>query len=93
MGNKYSDEFVPEKNIDIGGQKYEPNDFEKLNEKLKIFEKAKTLNFIFDENSNKNTNIRNNFNNKYEQYLDINRFAIPIIGAISSGKSTFLNNF
>ena len=93
MGNKYSDEFVPEKNIDIGGKKYEPNDFEKLNEKLKIFEKAKTLNFIFDENSNKNTNIRNNFNNKYEQYLDINRFAIPIIGAISSGKSTFLNNF
>ena len=37
MGNKYSDEFVPEKNIDIGGQKYEPNDFEKLKKAKKSF--------------------------------------------------------
>ena len=31
------------------------------------------------------------FQNKYEKFIDIQRFSIPIIGAISSGKSTFLN--
>ena len=33
----------------------------------------------------------NNFKNKYYNYLNISRFAIPIIGSISAGKSTLLN--
>ena len=31
------------------------------------------------------------FKSKYERYLNIKRFAIPVIGKINSGKSTFLN--
>ena len=33
----------------------------------------------------------NIFEPKYEKFIDIDRFSIPIIGMISSGKSTFLN--
>jgi GTPase Era involved in 16S rRNA processing len=36
-------------------------------------------------------NIKNAFTKKYGLYLGIKRFAIPIIGVINSGKSTFLN--
>ena len=32
-----------------------------------------------------------NFNYKYDKYIGLLRFSIPIIGKISSGKSTFLN--
>ena len=31
------------------------------------------------------------FKNEYEKYIDMQRFSIPIIGTVSSGKSTFLN--
>ena len=33
------------------------------------------------------------FKKKYHTYININRFSIPIIGPISSGKSTFYNYF
>ena len=33
------------------------------------------------------------FKTKYHTYININRFSIPIIGPISSGKSTFYNYF
>ena len=39
---------------------------------------------IFDD-------FRKEFQNKYEKFIDMQRFSIPIIGTISSGKSTFLN--
>jgi len=33
----------------------------------------------------------NNFNINYSRYIDLERFSIPVIGKISSGKSTILN--
>ena len=36
-------------------------------------------------------NLEDEFKNKYERFKDIKRFSIPIIGPISSGKSSFLN--
>ena len=35
--------------------------------------------------------LKKEFNSKYLRYINIKRFTIPIIGRISSGKSTFLN--
>ena len=45
--------------------------------------------------TNNNQNLRNeinNFNQKYSKFENIERFSIPVIGKISSGKSTILNN-
>ena len=95
MGNKLNKgiNFTPIKDINFGRCQYRPSEFHLLNEKLQIMEKAKCFNFKFDEDNNLNENIKNFFQKKYVNYININRFAIPIIGAISSGKSTFLNNF
>ena len=35
--------------------------------------------------------LKEKFKQKYEKFKDIKRFSIPIIGMISSGKSSFLN--
>ena len=94
MGNKCSNDYIPREKFDnIASKKYKPNEIELLNDQLQKFERAKNLNIKFDNDTNIDINIKNNFAKKYGAYLDINRFAIPIIGAINSGKSTFLNNF
>ena len=36
--------------------------------------------------------LQKEFDSKYLRYINIKRFAIPVIGRISSGKSTFLNS-
>ena len=36
--------------------------------------------------------LQKEFNSKYLRYINIKRFAIPVIGRINSGKSTFLNS-
>lgn len=92
MGN-YSNSYTPNENLNFGYHQYKPSEIDKLNEKLQKIEKARILNLKFDEDNNINLNIKNNFYKKYGRYLGINRFAIPVIGIISSGKSTFLNNF
>ena len=96
MGNlfKYDDyDQTSIEDLDIGSKQYKPSEFHSLNEKLQIMEKACQLNFKLDENNEINEYLKYKFKKKYGKYIDINRFAIPIIGAISSGKSTFLNNF
>ena len=95
MGNifKHDDDQNSIEDFDIGSKQYKPSEFHLLNEKLQIMEKACRFNFKLDEDNKINEDIKNNFLKKYGKYIDINRFAIPIIGAINSGKSTFLNNF
>ena len=44
------------------------------------------------KNDQKLRNDINNFNLTYSKYEDLERFSIPVIGKISSGKSTILNN-
>ena len=46
----------------------------------------------FTKNDQKLRNDIINFNQAYSKYEDIERFSIPVIGKISSGKSTILNN-
>lgn len=46
----------------------------------------------FTQNNQKLRNEINNFNLTYSKYENIERFSIPVIGKISSGKSTILNN-
>lgn len=43
------------------------------------------------DSDNKEGTILYTFNEKYGQYKGLKRFAIPVFGIISSGKSTFLN--
>ena len=92
MGN-YSNGYTPIENLNLGYRQYKPSEIDKLNEKLQKIEEARILNLKLDEDNNIDVNIKNNFYKKYGRYLGINRFAIPVIGVISSGKSTFLNNF
>lgn len=62
---------------------------ENINEKIeKLF---KYFDFVENESNENNKRIIDKFNKKYKQYRGIKRFAIPIFGVISSGKSTFLN--
>ena len=71
-----------------------------VNELKSINELIEKFNVIFSiEKSNKNflelepglKKIINIFELNYLKYINIKRFAIPVIGRISSGKSTFLN--
>ena len=51
-----------------------------------------SLEAYFEEDARKYlSDFLEEFKNKYEKYIDMQRFSIPIIGTISSGKSTFLN--
>ena len=56
---------------------------EKFNNIFNI-ERIKTLSPELEE-------LKREFEPKYLKFLNIKRFAIPVIGRISSGKSTFLN--
>ena len=92
MGNKYSNEYIPKDNFDnIASRQYKPNELELLNAKLKKMEEAIEYNIKIDDDIDIDLNLKNNFTKKYGLYLGIKRFAIPIIGVISSGKSTFMN--
>ena len=60
-----------------------------INQISQALEKIK--NDLFEEQDKEIYNeIKKEFN-KYEKYVGIKRFCIPVIGLISSGKSTFLN--
>ncbi len=69
------------------------NQFKSINELIEKF------NYIFNtiqkstiETLAKNfLQLEKEFNSKYLRYINIKRFTIPVIGRISSGKSTFLN--
>ncbi len=60
-------------------------------EKFNIIFNIKKNNEKFLENNSELNKLSNDFELKYLKYINIKRFAIPVIGRISSGKSTFLN--
>ena len=84
---------TPEHKYSFETKHYKPNEIELLNEKLQKIDKAIKMNLKLDNDNQIDRKIKFDFWSKYGQYIDIKRFAIPIIGAIDSGKSTFLNNF
>jgi Tfp pilus assembly ATPase PilU len=66
----------------------------KLEEINKLIEKISILNQINKNRifyQNLDSKIIDKFARKYNSYIGIKRFCIPIIGAISSGKSTLMN--
>lgn len=94
MGNKYSNEYVPKEEFnDITCRQYKPAELDKLKEKLTIIEEARKYNLKLDKDNDLDKNIKDFFFKKYGLFLGIERFSIPIIGVINSGKSTFMNNF
>ena len=79
--------------LDLQGEQYKPNQMKELNEKLKIIQDAINYNVKLHVDCNMDRNIKRKFTKKYGLYFDFERFVIPIIGVINSGKSTFMNNF
>ena len=65
------------------------NGLNRINE-IQLFIESFENNFANINNNDLMEKI-NLFKSKYERYLNIKRFAIPVIGKINSGKSTFLN--
>ena len=60
-------------------------------EKFNIIFNIKKNNEKFLEFDSELNKLSNDFELNYLKYINIKRFAIPVIGRISSGKSTFLN--
>ena len=87
MGNKIvQDEPINQKSI-----QYKPNDFKKIIEKIKFLNEFKSKRKFYN-NIDLNTKLLNEFSNEYGNFDGIERFLIPIIGAINSGKTTFINS-
>jgi len=93
MGNKYTHDYEPKEKFDnILSRQYKPKEFDKLMKKIKIIDDLKRYHITIDKDKNFDKNIKDFFCKKYGPFLDIQRFIIPIIGVINSGKSTFMNN-
>ena len=93
MGNKYTNNYEPKEKFDnISNYQYKPKDFYKLMKKINILDEIKRFHIKLDKDPNFDKNIKDFFYKKYGPFLNINRFIIPIIGVINSGKSTFMNN-
>ena len=67
-----------------------PTNFNKLMKKIEILDEF-VNNFRFYKNINVTKEFLNTLSKKYLRFKGIERFCIPIIGVISSGKSTFMN--
>ena len=77
------------------------NDIDLKKEWKKKLETINQINFYLKDYKNeiidlckKNQHLKkhiNNFNINYARYIELERFSIPVIGKISSGKSTILN--
>ena len=63
-----------------------------IDENLNLFEKNKDFIGKLEEKEREEfEELEKKFKDSYGRFKDIKRFSIPIIGMISSGKSTFLN--
>ena len=87
MGNT-----IQEESIIIKSTQYKPNKFKDLMEKIKLLNKFKTEGKFYND-KDLDIKLLDEFSNEYEHFIGIERFFIPIIGSINSGKSTFLNSF
>ena len=91
MGIYCSEDRNPQKIFNLEHKEYKPNELELLNSQLKKFDEAIESNVKFDQDSYLDSVMKDSFIEKYGLYINIKRFAIPIIGVINSGKSTFMN--
>ena len=92
MGSSNDKEVKEEDYIkeDNEATKFEPNNFNKLMENIDIL-KELDENIRFYRELNIKKELLDKISKKYLRFRGIKRFCIPIIGVISSGKSTFMN--
>ena len=69
-------------------KQYKPEDFNELIEKIALLAQISKNRMFFKELDDASLD---KFSKKYNQFIGMKRFCIPIIGGISCGKSTFLN--
>ena len=67
---------------------YKPEKFKEFMAKLSVIDQINKNRAFYQELDRSQLD---NFSIKYNKYIGIDRFCIPIIGAISCGKSTFMN--
>ena len=79
--------------LQIQIENFHESEFKSINELIEKF------NYIFNiekgiikQLTPEFLDLQKEFDSKYLRYINIKRFAIPVIGRISSGKSTFLNS-
>ncbi len=70
---------------------YKKEEFEKLMKKINLLNGKKIHKNYMMSLTIEDYNEYEKFTKKYSNYQKIERFCIPIIGIINSGKSTFLN--
>ena len=75
---------------DENGTFYQPKDFNQLLKKIEIISKLENERLFYRE-INIKYELLDKISKKYGRLKNIKRFFIPIIGTISSGKSTFMN--
>ena len=69
-------------------RKYTVDEFQELIKSINLVEQINKNRIFYKDINSKSLD---NFSNKYSNFVNIKRFCIPIIGAISCGKSTFMN--
>lgn len=88
MGSKSSTTNTDNYHQCLNIKRYSPENFNKLIEQIIILDQINKNRIFYKE---LDEDLLDNFCKKYNQYIGIKRFCIPIIGGISCGKSTFLN--
>ena len=90
FGKDKKNQDIPYIEEDQNSTIYKPKDFNELLKKIEIlckYEKEK----LFQREINIKNELQDKISKKYGRFKNIKRFFIPIIGIISSGKSTFMN--
>lgn len=87
MGFLFSSKNKEEK-ATTQSKQYGIEEFQDLIKSINLVEQINKNRFFYKDVNRKRLDI---FSNKYGNFVNINRFCIPIIGAISCGKSTFMN--
>jgi len=90
MGGKSSktETETDSKHQSLNIKRYSPENFNKLIENIVTLDQINKNRIFYKE---LDEDLLDKFCKKYNQYIGIKRFCIPIIGGISCGKSTFLN--
>ena len=88
MGSKSSTTKTDNYHQCLNIKRYSPENFNKLIENIVILDQINKNRIFYKE---LDEDLLDKFSKKYNQYIGIKRFCIPIIGGISCGKSTFLN--
>ena len=78
--------------LQIQIENFHESEFKSINELIEKFNYIFNIEkWIIKQLAPEFIELQKEFESKYLRYINIKRFTIPVIGRISSGKSTFLN--